>query len=294
MNWTPNSNIDPTMKDLFTCKDCGSNELIVVKTGTDQREYFEATPCSCGKAEFSSTRQYTTRTGYEFSGPLDPFHHWEYEEREFGDAEISDEPGSKIHCEQCFEEVVDADWRTAREPLEGPDSFDIYVRCGGCDREIEFGWSHPDGGRIWPVECADFDPWRAWPEKRYQGRLGGKRVVEANNAAPGQVTREPSGWQSRIYPPRFSTASQSGSALKTLSDPWVFGCFQIHSHSVPNTGAGCCPENTRFWDALQPGMKTPDIRGPRQGVLWEGFGTGLGCIDPLVVYRPAGTFSLSS
>jgi hypothetical protein len=46
---------------------------------------------------------------------------------------------------------------------------DLHViHCAECDREIEFGWSHPDrGGRIWPAECADFNPWKCWPEPRY-------------------------------------------------------------------------------------------------------------------------------
>jgi hypothetical protein len=44
-----------------------------------------------------------------------------------------------------------------------------YVRCSDCDREIEFGWSHPGrAGRFWPVEAACFNPWKSWPEPRYR------------------------------------------------------------------------------------------------------------------------------
>jgi len=44
-----------------------------------------------------------------------------------------------------------------------------YVRCAHCDREIKFGWSHPErGGRIWPVEAACYNPWKSWPEARYR------------------------------------------------------------------------------------------------------------------------------
>ena len=47
--------------------------------------------------------------------------------------------------------------------------MEFYVHCDGCDREIEFGWSHPDrGGRIWPVECEGFNPWKSWPDPRFK------------------------------------------------------------------------------------------------------------------------------
>jgi hypothetical protein len=51
--------------------------------------------------------------------------------------------------------------------LLGPRRY--FVRCESCDREIEFGWSHPGrGGRIWPVEASCFNPWLSFPEQRYR------------------------------------------------------------------------------------------------------------------------------
>jgi hypothetical protein len=65
---------------------------------------------------------------------------------------------------------------------------EFFVRCHRCDREVEFGWSHPDrGGRIWPVECVDFNPWLSWPESRYVESWhtkGWLRPIEAAVAAP--------------------------------------------------------------------------------------------------------------
>ena len=55
-----------------------------------------------------------------------------------------------------------------RDTLRREDSHEFHVCCNGCNREIEFGWSHPDrGGRIWPAECSDFNPWKCWAESRY-------------------------------------------------------------------------------------------------------------------------------
>jgi hypothetical protein len=51
--------------------------------------------------------------------------------------------------------------------LLGPRRY--FVRCQACEREIEFGWSHPDlGGRIWPAEASCFNPGLSVPEKRYR------------------------------------------------------------------------------------------------------------------------------
>lgn len=59
-----------------------------------------------------------------------------------------------------FDDSVNSKWR-------GP--WRRYLRCDDCDREIEFGWSHPNrGGRIWPVEASCFNPWKSWPEPRYR------------------------------------------------------------------------------------------------------------------------------
>jgi hypothetical protein len=63
----------------------------------------------------------------------------------------------------------DHDENTEYEVEEDPNSFEFWVRCEGCDRDIEFGWSHEDrGGRIWPAECSDFNPWNCFPEPRYE------------------------------------------------------------------------------------------------------------------------------
>ena len=54
------------------------------------------------------------------------------------------------------------------EQQDNPGNDKYFVNCTGCDREIEFGWAHPDrGGGIFPTECSDFVPEEFWPEPRY-------------------------------------------------------------------------------------------------------------------------------
>lgn len=80
-----------------------------------------------------------------------------------------DERDFEINCRECFEANGDDEqaWETQEEEPEVEDE-EFTVRCAECGHEIEFGWSHPGrGGRIWPVEAADFDPWLIWPEPRY-------------------------------------------------------------------------------------------------------------------------------
>ncbi len=134
-------------RHLFTCHTCGSHNLVVEHT-------------------YTVAHGPHLTTIFEW-GPLDDDHHWEYidEEKpeEWDDWDIlSDEDR-----EAWQEWDGRGDAPTEPEVLE--DSHEFYVRCEGCNREIPFGWSHPDrGGRIWPVECADFVPGRAWMEERYQ------------------------------------------------------------------------------------------------------------------------------
>jgi len=82
---------------------------------------------------------------------------------------IEEELDDQVECYNCLEDAGEQSWTTEVESSEiDEDSHEFYVHCAGCDREIEFGWSHPGrGGRIWPAECNDFNPWKSWPEPRY-------------------------------------------------------------------------------------------------------------------------------
>ena len=80
-----------------------------------------------------------------------------------------DELCFEINCQECFEANGGDEhaWVTEEEEPEVED-VEFTVCCAKCGHEIEFGWSQADrGGRIWPVEAADFNPRVNWPEPRY-------------------------------------------------------------------------------------------------------------------------------
>lgn len=135
----------------FTCKKCGSHELIVthawsVLTGPESEHWQEW-------------------------GPLAADHRWHYTDQEQREkAEDQDRETERGDFGELAEDDS-ASEPEAYQPLEreaDPESDEFYVNCAGCDREIEFGWSQPErGGRIFPVESSDFVPGDCWPEPRY-------------------------------------------------------------------------------------------------------------------------------
>jgi hypothetical protein len=164
-------------ENLFTCKECGSHILRGEFEGSTVTTYTDKLECTCGEGEngVAATREHYVTRSYRAWGLLDDDHHYEEEDHE--DLDTEDEDGDvEIHCHKCYENASETDWENIdEEPEEDEESGEWYVRCDGCDREIEFGWSHPDrGGRIWPSECTDFNPWRSWPEPRYREKWGKK------------------------------------------------------------------------------------------------------------------------
>jgi len=154
----------------FKCKECGSVELYVEYEYATTDAIVETLPCTCDQeCEFAAQRTRYVTTTYLDKMPLDEDHRMgDVEESE--EVEVVEEEGDyEVQCSECLENAEEEEWYTEVEPLGfDEDSAEFYVRCAGCDREIDFGWSHPErGGRIWPAECSDFNPWKSWPEPRY-------------------------------------------------------------------------------------------------------------------------------
>jgi hypothetical protein len=156
---------------MFTCKECGAHNLRVVWQYETVTNYTQNLECECGKGEddLAATREIEIRKIHEAWGYLDENHRWSEEEEEEIDSE-EEEVNFEVFCSECFEEASSDDWETTDPEVEvDQESYEFYVRCDGCEREIEFGWSHPDrGGRIWTAEDTDFNPWKSWPEPRYR------------------------------------------------------------------------------------------------------------------------------
>lgn len=155
----------------FRCKDCGSRKLYVEHEYSITEEILETLECNCeDDNDFAAQRMTYVTTTYLDVMALD-------EDHRLGDTEDSDELETteeegdlEVQCFNCVENAKEGDWTVEVESSDvDEDSVEFYVRCAGCGREIEFGWSHSErGGRIWPAECSDFNPWKSWPEPRYR------------------------------------------------------------------------------------------------------------------------------
>jgi hypothetical protein len=158
------------MDFFFTCTECGAHDLRVVDEFLRIDHYETTLPCTCPERhEYAVFREHHVVLQCRRSGRLDEGDQMDWEEEEeraLIEEEMDDED---VMCIGCVREAHDSDWEVDFVgSTTDADSEEWYVLCGGCAREIEFGWSHPDrAGRIWPAECADFNPWQCWPEPRY-------------------------------------------------------------------------------------------------------------------------------
>jgi len=157
----------------FRCKECGSDELRVEHDYSITEEIVKTLECGCDdENEFAAQQTIYVTTSYVETSPLDEDHRiGPTEDTETLDTDY-EKDDLEVLCHKCFDEAEEGDWTSETESSEvDEDSHEFYVRCAGCDREIEFGWSHPGrGGRIWPAESKDFNPWKSWPEPRYRDK----------------------------------------------------------------------------------------------------------------------------
>ena len=164
----------------FKCKDCGSTELYfdhdysVVETIVDMLE------CDCdSECEFAARRIHYVTTDYSERMLLDEEHHSVTIDGAEKIERVEEEGDYEVQCHDCLNKASENDWIVEVEESDiDEESAEYYVRCAGCLREIEFGWSHPErGGRIWPIESSDFNPWKSWPEPRYRIKWLGREWV---------------------------------------------------------------------------------------------------------------------
>jgi hypothetical protein len=134
---------------MFTCTACGGHTLIVthvwrILAGTGSERWQEW-------------------------GPLKDDHHWEYRFKEKIEKNEDDEvhrgdPGAYA----VDDSSSDPEEYEINEPETDRENDEWFVNCENCDREVEFGWSHPERhGLIMPVDFSDFNPSEAWPDPKY-------------------------------------------------------------------------------------------------------------------------------
>jgi hypothetical protein len=178
-------------KPSYKCPICDEDDLGVTVEYIHVDYFTTWVSCDCGQSdEGAAVRTYHTMTVCERQGTLDDDHHYDLEPAEEVESLGEEEDDYELLCPDCLEEASEGDWEVEMESEESEDcDTEVHVWCGGCGREIEFGWSHPDrGGRIWPAECPNFNPWQCWPEPRFVESWHGKgwlRPVSIEEAAAG-------------------------------------------------------------------------------------------------------------
>ena len=151
----------------YTCENCGVHEFIVYYTFEDNQTVLENLPCACGKSDIAAILEFILTRKHEWKGQLNAEHRVHYDEKDYELEREADRPD--ITCQNCFENADSSDWEPEDndEWEKNEDSEFFEVRCAECDHEIEFGWSHLEGGRIWPCESSDFNPKKCFPESRF-------------------------------------------------------------------------------------------------------------------------------
>lgn len=160
----------------YVCENCLSRQFVFYRTRDEQRTLRQSLDCRCGEHEFAASRECVeTRTVTE-GGRLGEDHRaawgtgWDEEEIEtVVESEDREEAASEVECPQCLKDAESGDWET--ELTDGWEVAGTWesceLRCAACGHEIEFGYSHAEGGRIWPCESTDFNPWKCFPEDRF-------------------------------------------------------------------------------------------------------------------------------
>jgi hypothetical protein len=156
---------------LYTCESCGVHELYVHHEFDDEKQITETLSCECDNGlDAAATRTLHLVRRHTQDGTLKEDHRVVWDE---GDFELETEQIElNIECTECSEDEANTEWEEEDEDTEefqeiAEDQL-WEVRCASCDHEIEFGWSHQNrGGRIWPCEAADFNPWKSFPEERF-------------------------------------------------------------------------------------------------------------------------------
>jgi len=152
----------------FTCKTCGGHNLTVTHAWS-----------TLAGPESESWREW---------GPLEADHLWRYDYREkIENDEDENDEGERGDFGEFAEDDSDSEPEEYEifEQESDPEGDEFYVNCAGCDREIEFGWSSPErGGRIFPVECSDFNPGETWPEPRYLDSWQKKHWLHSGGGQP--------------------------------------------------------------------------------------------------------------
>ena len=167
--------LDEDQAEFFVCPHCGARELRFVR----QRELSVTTEteleCRCGDQDCAATRSESITTLEEDHGYVGRDRHPHSESTDTLEA-LAQEEDVEVHCQRCynlFKKRPDMWTQTSRE-VEEDERPELTICCAGCEKEIEFGYSHDNlVGRLWLAEGdRAFNPWRTFPDPKYVERWG--------------------------------------------------------------------------------------------------------------------------
>ncbi len=151
----------------YKCEKCNSETVRVVREYSIVTESVKQVSYSCdNNTETEMEKRFTKKDSYCDWGVLNEDHTIAWLKKDMtGTKEEIPEIGLNSECIEI--EKKGAVTRNIWSDID-KESEEYYVYCEGCGRDIEFGWSNPDGtGLIWPVEWDDFDFSSCYPEARY-------------------------------------------------------------------------------------------------------------------------------
>ncbi len=158
---------------FFKCKHCGSRTLLFTYLVHVCTRYESTLACQCGKDDQAASRREQVTTRQEESGYVTKDRHVQVEDSEILEEIDRDVEDEQVTCTKCYEEYGHEVhlWEEICEPEvdRDDDAGDLTIRCGGCDREIEFGYSHPNkqGCIFLGEDDSAFDPLRTFPDPKY-------------------------------------------------------------------------------------------------------------------------------
>lgn len=156
---------------FFTCHACGSHVVRYEQEFEQVEEALHELPCTCGDEETAAVRTHTVRRLMEAQGFVHEDRSPVQVECSAGDV-IDESTEDDVACERCFKRygARGERWVAGEPSIDVDPDRELTLYCEGCDREVEFGYSHPNKvGRLWleGPDDRDANPWRTFPDPKY-------------------------------------------------------------------------------------------------------------------------------
>lgn len=130
---------------VFTCANCGSHDLYVLRESTQAQAFIETLPCQCGETDdgIAARRDYTDTELVEEIGALEVDEPVEFEPQGY-QPQSQDVTLDVVYCAQCADQAMASNWEQTLVSSDWVDEPDGSLFCESCDRPVPqpgFRWS---------------------------------------------------------------------------------------------------------------------------------------------------------